>query len=787
MAPPGRRGRQTLSQGLDREVHQVVRKIVDERTQFEDNFRPTCVAVYDEIRRSNSSLNRKPRKLLEDSIERVIETIRQDAADTDSEAYLEPDLRPQPAARPTSNGMNRSIVAAWSSANGTGASTPTQQPAEETTAKPATANTTEPPRKKRKRAPEVNTSPPTHVSVADLGGVDPVLEQFADLLTIPLMCPSVSSVQSVRGILIHGPPGCGKTTIANAIAAEYGVNFIEVSAPSIVSGMSGESEKALRECFEQAKAAAPCLLFLDEIDAITPKRESASREMEKRIVAQLATLMDGLDPKKNDGKAVIVLAATNRPDSLDPALRRGGRFDKEINMNVPNESMREQILKALTRDVELGQDVDLNAIAVRTPGYVGADLRDLVSTASHTAIKRFQDSLAVDAAASAATETKVIADHPNAMDVDPSNTQTTQASTSIEEISPGTSKLRTMIAYLRTHPQDNAPISVTHADFLTSLPKVSPSALREGFATVPSTTFASIGGLSPTIASLTESLITPILRPELYAAMGITPSSGTLLFGPPGCGKTLLARAIANASHANFISVKGPELLNKYVGESERAVRSVFQRARSSVPVIIFLDELDALLPHRSSTTSDPSSRVVNTMLAELDGLAASRAGIYLIAATNRPDIIDSAMLRPGRLDSLIYIPLPDATGRVEILRALTRGMPGLHWDDDNSSPTAERLASVAREAHGFSGADLGALKVRAGYAAIRRLTSAAASSSPSSTPAVIDAGMAAAAGVTPEDFEVARQEVRRSVSESDMREYEKLRKRWEGGVPQGS
>jgi ribosome biogenesis ATPase len=797
---PGRRGRGSLTQGLDREVHQVVRKIIDERTEFGD-FRPTFAAIYDEIRRSNSSLNRKPKKLLEDSIERVLVVIRQDA-ESDSEADIEPETSPRasnPRALPTSNGMNRSIVAAWSSSHGTangtgtGTSTPTQI-VEEATIKPAQTNG-EPPKKKRKRAPEISTSPPTHVSLWDLGGVDDVVQEFSELLTVPLLCPSISPVQAVRGILIHGPPGCGKTTIANAIAASYNVNFISISAPSIISGMSGESEKALRECFESAKAAAPCLLFMDEIDAITPKRESASREMEKRIVAQLATLMDSLDPEQNDGKCVIVLAATNRPDALDPALRRGGRFDKEINMNVPNEDMREQILEALTYKLTLSDDVDLKAIAVRTPGYVGADLKDLVSTAANTAVRRFQDSLALEAAATAATEARTILDHPNDMDIDMSSAPASQLSQHISAArKPKVAKHFATVLYLTTHPQPPTPITITHADLLTSLPKVSPSALREGFATVPSTTFSSIGGLSPTITTLSESLIAPIKRPDLFAKLGIRPASGTLLFGPPGCGKTLLARAIANASHANFISVKGPELLNKYVGESERAVRNVFQRARSSVPVIIFFDELDALVPSRKDGTSEASARVVNTMLTELDGVGADRSGIYVVAATNRPDLVDGAMLRPGRLDSLIYIPLPDKAGRVDILKALTREMP-IMW--------STRLQQVAETAEGFSGADLAGLKTKAGQLAIRRITrgllaplidgpvgvSENGHSGLSGTPAgpgavdQIDVGE----GVTVEDFEEAVKETRRSVSAADMRDYERLRKKWEEGLPQGS
>ncbi|KPI44046.1 putative AAA domain-containing protein [Cyphellophora attinorum] len=777
---PSRRGRTSLTQGLDREVHQVIRNVIDQRSAFaEDAFVPTFANIYDEIKRSNSSLNRKPKKLLEDSIERVLDVIRQDLAETDSEAELEQQqqrlpLTPGPPNK-ASNAMNKSIVAKWSAAPATnGMTTPTTETMAEET---STKNAQEPPRKKRKRAPEINLSPPTNISLANLGGVDTIVEQFQDLLTIPLMCPTISMVQSVRGILIHGPPGCGKTTIANAIAAEYGVNFINISAPSLVSGMSGESEKALRECFEQAKQAAPCLLFLDEIDAITPKRESASREMEKRIVAQLATLMDGLDPALNEGKTVVVLAATNRPDALDPALRRGGRFDKEIHMNVPSEDMRHQILRALTSKLALADDVDLQIMARRTPGYVGADLKDLVSTANNLAIKRFQATLAQDAADTAVVEA-------SAMQLDTNGTSENEndragenfaASTQAhdEELSPATIALRNMLKFLRQHPPEQTTITITQTDFLTGLPRVSPSALREGFATVPHTTFAQIGGLTPIIATLTESIIGPILNPAMYTTMNISMSSGALLFGPPGCGKTLLARAIANASHANFIAVKGPELLNKYVGESERAVRSVFQRARSSVPCLIFFDELDGVVPPRADS-SEASARVVNTLLTELDGVSGDKAGIFVLGATNRPNIIDQAVLRPGRLDSLVYVGMPDGKGRKEILQAQTKDMPGMAWNE-----RMDRLVGYVENGQqgglcpcdGFSGADMAHLKNKAGMVAIRR---ARAKAGPGKEPD------RHALKVATEDFEVAVSEIGRSVRESDLKMYEKLRKEWE-------
>ena len=546
--------------------------------------------------------------------------------------------------------------------------------------------------------------------------------------------------------------------VANAFAAELGVNFISVSAPSIVSGMSGESEKALREHFDEAKKAAPCLIFIDEIDAITPKRESAQREMEKRIVAQLLICMDDLALDKTDGKPVVVLAATNRPDSLDPALRRGGRFDKEINMTVPNEMVREQILRALTRESNVAADVDLALLARRTPGFVGADLSDLVSTASTAAIKRYVDLLKANSETSA-------------MDVDVDEIYPTEPSaaaaaagtgTSITTISPVVTSLRRLIKYAKStsfDPNETSLFSITANDFLTALPQIQPSSLREGFATIPSTTFASIGALDSHISALTATIISPILNPTLYSNIGMTPSSGALLWGPPGCGKTLLAKACANSSHANFISVKGPELLNKYVGESERAVRQVFNRARHSVPVLIFFDELDALVPRRDGMVSEASARVVNTLLTELDGVGNSREGIYVIAATNRPDIIDPAMRRPGRLDTLLYVGLPDAEGRVDILRTLTKKLKNFQFD--------ESVANIARDCEGFSGADLEELLRRAGYAAITRCGTSISQTTPC---------------VTTADFEVARDEVHPSVSSQEMARYEKLRKEWGRG-----
>ena len=565
------------------------------------------------------------------------------------------------------------------------------------------------------------------MSLADLGGVDPVIQQLEDLIVLPLLQPEIyatSKIQPPRGILLHGPPGCGKTMIANAFAAELGVPFIALSAPSIVSGMSGESEKALREHFEEAKKIAPCLIFIDEIDAITPKRESAQREMEKRIVAQLLTCMDDLALEKTGGKAVIVLAATNRPDSLDAALRRGGRFDKEINLGVPNEAVREQILRALTRQMVLSDDFRFRHLAKLTPGFVGADLSDLVSTAGSAAIKRFLDTLKI-------TSSEMEVDGAAAM------------------ISPQVLELRRLIKRAKEpHPAESGVIAITENDFLTALPKIQPSSKREGFATIPDTTWADIGALRPVREELLTAIVEPIRSPEKYQRVGITAPTGVLLWGPPGCGKTLLAKAVANESKANFISVKGPELLNKYIGESERAVRQVFVRARSSIPCVIFFDELDALVPRRDDTLSESSARVVNTLLTELDGLS-NRQGIYVIAATNRPDIIDPAMLRPGRLETLLFVDLPEAAERVEILQTMSRNI---------SLPFTDAIADVAKSCEGFSGADLESLLRQAGYAAIKR-----------------------GDGIEIQDFIAALAKVRPSVT--DRKKYDRLKAQWGAGI----
>lgn len=416
----------------------------------------------------------------------------------------------------------------------------------------------------------------------------------------------ISSTDDISGVLLHGPPGCGKTLLANAIAGEIGVPFISVSAPSIVSGMSGESEKKVREIFEEARQLAPCLMFIDEIDAVTPKRENAQREMERRIVAQLLTCLDDLSLEKTDGKPVLIIGATNRPDSLDPALRRAGRFDREICMGVPDETSREQILGVLCRKLNLSEDLNLKVLAKMTPGFVGADLNALTAAAGVVAIKRIFGTMQSGPA-------HIDDDHSEtskgADDMEIDGLKKVMTPLLAMPTTPTTlpTSLSAIKDFLAAHPdplteEDLAPLSIKYEDFIVALPKIQPSSKREGFTTVPDVTWTDIGALRSIRAELQMAIVQPIKRPELYRSVGIVAPAGVLLWGPPGCGKTLLAKAVANESRANFISVRGPELLNKYVGESERAVRQVFVRARASAPCVIFFDELDALVPRRDDS-----------------------------------------------------------------------------------------------------------------------------------------------------------------------------------------
>ncbi|KAF8589893.1 AAA-domain-containing protein [Ramaria rubella] len=633
-----------------------------------------------------------------------------------------------------------------------------------------------------------HTPPSTRLS--DLGGVQPCVEKMLELVAMPLSHPEVylhTGIQPPRGVLLHGPPGCGKTLLANAIAGELGLPFISVSAPSIVSGMSGESEKTLRDTFDEAKRVAPCLLFIDEIDAITPKRESAQREMERRIVAQFLTCMDDLSWDKTDNKPVIVIGATNRPDSLDAALRRAGRFDHEISMGVPDDDARAQILRVLCAKLRLSGDFDFKAMAKATPGYVGADLAALTGAAGVIAVKRIFQQLS-DGSLVLPEDPQPVsgAEGDTAMQVD--NLATLDALDD-ELILPSKHILFASIpdpsiaSFLRAHPTpltptQLSPLQIIPSDFAAALKEVQPSSTREGFATVPNVTWADIGALHATRAELHMAIVQPIRRPELFQKLGVEAPCGVLLWGPPGCGKTLLAKAVANESRANFISVKGPELLNK-VNDVVMLVLlrlmpdgAVFARARASSPCVIFFDELDALVPRRDDSLSESSARVVNTLLTELDGLDA-RKGVYVIAATNRPDMIDPAMCRPGRLDKLLYVDLPTADERAEIVRTLiqARGVPL----EDDALPMIEVI--VRNKCEGYSGADLAALVREAAVGALRQtigdLENGREMSAAQKEGADVRVGM--------REFELALDNLGPSVSVAHRRRYESLRAKFAG------
>ncbi|XP_011895966.1 PREDICTED: nuclear valosin-containing protein-like isoform X2 [Cercocebus atys] len=548
----------------------------------------------------------------------------------------------------------------------------------------------------------------SNVKFEDVGGNDMTLKEVCKML-IHMRHPEVYhhlGVVPPRGVLLHGPPGCGKTLLAHAIAGELDLPILKVAAPEIVSGVSGESEQKLRELFEQAVSNAPCIIFIDEIDAITPKREVASKDMERRIVAQLLTCMDDLNNVAATAR-VLVIGATNRPDSLDPALRRAGRFDREICLGIPGEASRERILQTLCRKLRLPQAFDFCHLAHLTPGFVGADLMALCREAAMCAVNRVLMKLQEQ-------EKK----DPEMEDLPSKGVQ--EESLGTESTSETQDELQRLLGLLR----DQDPLSeeqmqglcIELNDFIVALSSVQPSAKREGFVTVPNVTWADIGALEDIREELTMAILAPVRNPDQFKALGLVTPAGVLLAGPPGCGKTLLAKAVANESGLNFISVKGPELLNMYVGESERAVRQVFQRAKNSAPCVIFFDEVDALCPRRSDRETGASVRVVNQLLTEMDGLEA-RQQVFIMAATNRPDIIDPAILRPGRLDKTLFVGLPPPTDRLAILKTITKNGTKPPLDADVN---LEAIAGDLR-CDCYTGADLSALVREASICALRQ------------------------------------------------------------------
>jgi len=545
----------------------------------------------------------------------------------------------------------------------------------------------------------------SRVTYDDIGGLGHIIEKVRELVELPLRHPEIFrrlGIEPPKGILLYGPPGVGKTLLAKAIANEANAHFIAINGPEIMSKFYGESEQRLREIFEEAQKNAPAIIFIDEIDAIAPKRDEVMGEVERRVVAQLLTLMDGLKGRGD----VIVIGATNRPHAVDPALRRPGRFDREIEIPLPDKQGRLEILVIHTRNMPLAEDVDLKKIAEITHGYTGADLAALVKEAALRALRRYLPKI------------------------------DWQSDTIDPEI------LGSMY--------------VTQQDFLEAFKEIIPSGFREVYVEIPEVRWSDIGGLEDVKQELREAVEWPLKYPDSFKRLGIEPPKGILLYGPPGVGKTLLAKAVATESGANFISVRGPEILSKWVGESERAIREIFRKARVYAPTVILFDEIDSIVPHRGSVNEGThvTERIVSQLLTEIDGIEKLN-NVVIIGATNRPDLIDPALLRPGRLDKVIYVPPPEMKSRLEILKVHTRKMP-LAEDVD--------LEYIARATEGYVGADLTALVREAALYALREDLSSSR--------------------VYMRHFLQAMTKIRPSLSEDMIRFYESWRDRFKQRLP---
>jgi len=536
----------------------------------------------------------------------------------------------------------------------------------------------------------------TTVTYEDVGGLHEQIQKIREMIELPLRYPELFQklgIDPPKGVLLYGPPGCGKTLLAKAVATEAEANFILVNGPEIMNKYYGESEARLREIFRKAEENAPSIIFIDEIDAIAPKRSEVVGEVEKRVVAQLLALMDGLESRGQ----VIVIGATNRPNAIDPALRRPGRFDREIEIGIPDRNGRKEILQIHTRGMPLADDVDLDKLAEITKGYTGADLAALCREAAMKAIRRILPSIDFS-----------------------------------EEKIP---------------PEILEKLVVTMKDFLDAYKEITPTALREVEIEIPNVRWEDVGGLEDVKRQLIEAVEWPLKYPDKFERMGIRPPKGILLYGPPGCGKTLLAKAVATEAEANFISVKGPEIFNKWVGESEKAIREIFRKARQAAPCIIFFDEIESIVTRKDlvEDTSGVSNRVTSQLLAEMDGIE-ELSDVIVLGATNRPDLLDPAILRPGRFDKVIYVPPPDEKSRYQILKIYTRKMP--------LAPDVS-LRDLAARTEWYSGADLAALCREAAMNALRRS---------------LDAEY-----VTRQDFEQALTLVKPSISPQMVKEYERM------------
>jgi len=566
------------------------------------------------------------------------------------------------------------------------------------------------------------------VGYDDIGGCRKQMAQIREMIELPLRHPALFKTLGVkppRGVLLYGPPGSGKTLIARAIANETGAFFFLLNGPEIMSKMAGEAEANLRKAFEEAEKNSPAIIFIDEIDSIAPKRDKTSGEVEKRVVSQLLTLMDGLKGRGH----VVVIAATNRPNSIDAALRRFGRFDRELDIGVPDEVGRMEILRIHTKNMKLSEDVDLAEVAKQTHGYVGADMAALCTEAALQCIREKMDLIDIE-------DETIDAEILDAM-------------------------------------------AVTNEHFRFAMGQTNPSSLRETVVEIPDVTWDDIGGLEDVKKNLQEMILYPIEHPDKFHKFGMQPSKGVLFYGPPGCGKTLLAKAVAHECSSNFISIKGPELLTMWFGESEANVREVFDKARGAAPCVLFFDELDSVGIARGSSQGDAGGagdRVLNQLLTEMDGVGGKK-NLFFIGATNRPDILDEALIRPGRLDQLIYIPLPDKPSRVSVLKAVLRKSPispNIHF---------EFLGDLTE---GFTGADITELCQRATKAAIRESIEAdeqrkaLMKENPDGDQAMADAMEDPVPVITRKHFEEALAAARKSVTAYDLDKFEQFRRKYD-------
>lgn len=579
------------------------------------------------------------------------------------------------------------------------------------------------------------------IRYSDIGGISKIIQKVKRVIHQSILHPSVYTqigIEPIHGILVHGPSGCGKTMLCDAIAGELGVNYFRLSSLELLGGTTGESERKMKDLFRSASESSPSIILLDDIDSICPPRESGGgNRMESRLVNMLSSSMDQLKLENCNGNMVLVLGTTNRPEELDSSLRRHNRFGEEIEFGIPNDDERLEIIKVLTKNVKLDPSIDLLEISKRTPGYVGADLFGLMQEAANFALKRLFEQKKFE------KQQEKEEENEKEKEEEINNSSDTNEIDNHTIAKPPTSTLLEKVEMV-----------IEEKDFEKAFNEVIPNFKREGFSSVPEVTFDDIGALEDIKEEIQFSLINPIDKRELYEKIGVKEACGIVMFGPPGCGKTLLAKAVANSIHANFLSVKGPELMNKYVGETERAIRMVFRRASSSAPCIIFFDEIDALCPRRKHGDGNRvTERIVNQLLTEMDGVN-DRKQVYMMAATNRIDIIDKGILRPGRLGKVLYVPLPTESERQKILETISRSTPM-----DKSIDFVE----ISKRCEHFSGADLKSLVREASVICLKK---------------VMERGEGTEDLVVKMcHFEDALKKVRSSVSKNDRSVYSKISK----------